>query len=168
MLYIANPSTQKVRFPFREPVNNTVDNRIELESGTQTIIGHGWTTEQTAKVIAQLERYGARNAAESHGRLGRFNGLLWRDMGEIATDEIEMANAADIQTREERSVSAATKSALGFDRAVRASRRDRPPAKITETAVRQDVIPGQKPRGNEVDFSLAVDPEGRSDIKLPV
>jgi hypothetical protein len=166
-LYVANPSTQTHHFHFREPVNNLI-NVVMLGSGRQTEIGHGWDPSQQAKVIEQLVRFGARDAAEAHGKMGKFNGLLYRDRGAIEENEIEMAHEAEMQTREERSVAAATTGALAFDHTVRARSRNRPSALVTETKVLQDVAPGTKRRGTEVDFDLTVDPEGRSDVNLPV
>lgn len=167
MLYLANPSFQRHQFHFREPVNNLV-NIVEIESGSQTAIGQHWTAAQQTKVVEQLERYGARDAAETHGRMGKFSGLIYRDMGQIEADEIEMAHEAEVQTREERSVSAATTSALAFDRNARKRARDRPSARVTETEVKQEMPPGTKQKAPGVDFGLAVTPEGRADVQLPV
>lgn len=166
-LYLANPSTQNHQFQYREPVNNLV-HMVDIGSGRQTEIGHGWTAEQQARVIAQLERNGARDAAEAHGKMGKFSGLLYRDRGIIEADEIEMAHEAELQTREDRSVTAATAGALGFDHTVRKRSNARPSARITETKVQQDIAPGARPKGTEVAFDLTVDPDGRSDVKLPV
>lgn len=167
MLYLANPSLQRHRFPYREPRNNLI-NHVEIEAGSQTAIGQSWTRGEQKKVIEQLERFGARDAAEVHGKMGKFNGLIYRDMGQIEEDEIELAHGAEMQTREERSVVAATTSALAFDRLARKSSRERPSARVTETSVREETSPGTKLRRPEVDFSLAVDPDGRSDVTLPV
>jgi hypothetical protein len=166
-LNLANPSFQNHHFHFREPVNNLI-NVVEIDRGCQQEIGHGWSREQTRKVIEQLERYGARDAAEAHGAMGKFAGLLYRDIGQITSSEIEMAHEAEVQTREERSVKAATVSALAFDHSARKPSRDRPAARVTETIVKQDTAPGVKKAANPVDFSLSVDPNGRSDVKLPV
>ena len=166
MLNLANPSFQNHHFHYREPVNNLI-NVVEIKRGCQVEIGHGWTAEQTAKVVKQLERYGARDAAEAHGSMGKFAGLLFRDIGQITRSEIEMAHESEVQTREERSVTAATVSALAFDRTVRSRSRERPAARVTETIVKQETAPGSKSTENLVDFSLSVDPNGRSDFKIP-
>jgi hypothetical protein len=165
-LHLANPSFQNHHFHFREPVNNLV-NMIEIAQGGQVEIGHGWTPAQQALVIKQLERFGARDAAEAHGSMRKFSGLIYRDMGQIEAAEIEMAHEAELQTREERSVKAATIGALAFDRTARAKTRDRPPARVTETTVRQETAPGVKAPNGMVDFSMSIDPNGRSDIQLP-
>jgi len=165
-LNLANPSNQNHHFHFREPVNNLV-NVIEIPRQGQAEIGHGWTPEQQGRVIIQLERYGARDAAEAHGKLGKFSGLLYRDIGQISSSEIDMATEAEVQTREERSVHVATVSALAFDRSARTRTRERPGARATETVVKQDAPPNGKVPDGLVDFSLSVDPDGRSDFKLP-
>lgn len=169
-LYVANPSKQHVVFNYRDPVNNLLA-AVEIASGSQVEIGHAWNDVQTQNMIAQLERFGARDAAESHGNLGRFLGLLYRDSGVIEVDEIELAHAAVVDTQEKRSIAEATKSGLGFDRAARreAARRKRPPATMTEVSVHQEVAPHERPTGNEVAFSMSVDPvNGRNDVKLPL
>lgn len=166
-LYLANPSLQRHHFYYREPANNLI-NVVELEPGSQTIIGEKWTAGQQARVIQQLEKFGARDAAETHAHMSKFSGLLYRDRGVIESDEIEMGHSAETQTREERSVTAATAGALGFDRVSRKASKVRPSAKITETTVEQILPPGTRPKGNEVTFGLTVDPEGRSDVALPV
>ena len=55
MLYLANPSTQKHCFHYREPVNNLVQ-IVELDSGRQVSIGFGWGSAEKAKVVKQLEK----------------------------------------------------------------------------------------------------------------
>jgi hypothetical protein len=168
MIYLANPSFQNHHFHFREPVNGLV-NVIEIErGGQQGPIGHGWTTEQQRKVIEQLERYGARNASDVHGKLTRFSGLLYSDVRIISEDEILAGHEAELETRGERSAMAATKGALAFDRTARTRTRERPSAMATKVEVRQDIMPGSRPTGNEVEFDIEVTPEGRSDVRLPV
>jgi hypothetical protein len=166
-LYLANPSLQRHHFHYREPVNNLVQ-IVEIVSGSQVEIGHSWTADQQAKVISQLELFGARDAAESHGRMGKFMGLLYRDRGFIASNEIEMAHEAETETRGQRSATEATRGALAFDRTVRGKARGRPSARITETSVEEQGSPGERPRKDAVNFGLSVDPEGRSDVALPV
>lgn len=168
MLYLANPSYQKHHFHFREPVNNLI-NVIEMEAGAQEgPIGHGWSAEQRAKVIEQLERYGARNASDAHGKMTKFAGLLYSDVRIISEDEILAGHDAEMQTREERSATAATKGALAFDRTARARNRERPSARETKVEVRQDIAPGSRLTGDEVQFDIEVSPEGRSDVRLPI
>lgn len=165
-LNLANPSFQNHRFHLREPVNNLI-NIIEIDRGNQVEIGHGWTAEQQAKVIVQLERYGARDAAEAHGKLGKFSGLIYRDIGQISSSEIDMAHEAELQTREDRSVAAAVNGVRAFDKTARMRSKERPAARETKIEVIQDLAPGARPTGNEVQFDIEVTPEGRSDLRLP-
>jgi hypothetical protein len=167
MLYVANPSTQRVIFPFREPVNNLI-NMIDLPSGQQTAVGRNWSPAQQAKVIEQIERYGGRDAAETHRKMGRFTGLIYRDMGQIEEDEIRLAHDAELETREVRSATAITAAALATDRALRARTNRRPSARETQTVVQQEVARGQSRTGAELAMDLTVTPEGRSDVKLPL
>jgi len=166
-LYVSNPSRLNWRFAYREPVNNLM-NFIELASGTQTEVGHKWNAEQQASVIEQLERFGARDAAEAHGRMGKFSGLLYRDRGVISSNEIEMGHEAELVTREERSRSEVVKDALRFDRGARRANKQRPGAHETQVMVKTELAPGQRPSGDEINFDLTVSPEGRSDVTLPI
>ena len=167
-LNISNPTHQRHIFLYREPVNN-LELHAFIQPGAQIEIGQHWTAEQQAKVIRQLETHGARDAAEVHGDLGRFSGLLYRDRGVISVEEIHAAHESDITTREERSVSEATLGALAFDRAARTGTSERPPATLTESIVQQDVQRGQKrKKGDTVDFSMTVSPDGAKDARLPI
>jgi len=165
-LYVSNPSKQHVLFLYRDPRNNLLA-RIDLQSGGQAEIGRLWSPEETAKVIEQLERFGARDAAESHGAMGRFLGLLYRDMAPVTTGEIEMAHAAMVATQEHRSAAEATRSALAFDRSVNGGRGGQRRARTTQVEVLEQLAPGARPTGNEIAFGLTVDPEGSRDMKLP-
>lgn len=167
MLSLANPSRQNHIFNYREPVNNLVQH-VRLGEGERTIIGHGWTAEQQAKVIQQLERNGARPATDVSRSMTRFFGLIYSDVRDVTPDEIADGFVAQLQTREDRTAEAATKAALGFDRSARQESRQRPKARTTETTVEQELVRGQRPTGKEVAFGLIVDPDGRSDVKLPV
>ena len=165
-LFVSNPSGQHVLFLYRDPRNNLLA-RIDLQSGHQAEIGKAWSAAETALVVEQLERFGARDAAESHGTMGRFTGLLYRDMAPVTTDEIEMAHAALVGTLEERSAAEATRSALAFDRAVNGGTRGQRRARTTQVEVLEQLEPNARPTGREIAFGLTVDPEGSRDMKLP-
>lgn len=166
MLYLANPSRQPHVFAFREPVNGLVQ-YLTIPDGGQECIGHGWSPEQTAKVIAQVQSNGGRPVDEVHRTMTKFNGLLYSDIAQITEDEIVIANEADELTRDERARSEAVKASLGFDRAVRKGEGKRPPVRTTETTVQEELPRGSRKR-DAVNFNLTVDPEGRNDVKLPV
>jgi len=167
-LYVSNPTHQSWTVPYRVHPDFQILRQFTLGRGQQTEIGHGWTAEQQAEVIRQLEAHGARDAAEAHGKMGSFTSLLYRDRGVIETAEIEMAHDADTLTREERSRTQAVRGALAFDNAARKPAAARPPARVTETTVEEQVPRGTRRKGGEVAFNLSVDPDGRSDVKLPV
>jgi hypothetical protein len=167
-LAIANATKANLEFQYREPVNNLVQT-LRIYSGSQQVIGQKWTNEQKALVIQQLERYGARDAAEVYGKMGAFHGITYRNDAVISEDEIKLGHEAVVETQQERSVREATKAALGFDRAVRRpNEARRVGAKQTRVEVEQQIDPRSRATGNEVHFDLTVDPEGRKDVALPV
>jgi hypothetical protein len=168
-LAIANSTKQSLDFQFREPANN-LERREHVPSGQQIVIGHSWSLEQTKKVISQLQRIGARDAAEIRGNnLGAFSGYSYRYDGVVTTEEIEIGHAAVVDTQTDRSIRQTTRSALGFDRTGRRPDRGRRVnATVSEVEVRQELGPYERPTGKEVNFKIAVDPEGRSDIDLPI
>lgn len=167
-LAIANCTRGPLEFHYREPVNKLLQ-VLRIHSGCQEVVGRTWTPDQKQFVIDQLERFGARDAAEVYRDMGAFHGITYRDQGVISSDEIRLGNEAVVETQQERSVREATRSALGFDRAVRRPGNGRrAAAHTTEVEVRQELAPNERPTGSEVSMQLAVSPEGRSDVKLPV
>ncbi len=169
-LNISNPTLQDWTVTYRLGPPNSEEaktlRQVTLRRGQQ--IDLYLDEVHKAQLIKHLETYGARDAAEVHARLVGFSGLIYRDKGIIEREEIEMAHESDLDTRQERSVKQATRSALGFDRAARQPNKARPGARITETTVEQELPRGTRPTGEEVKFQLTVDPEGRSDVPLPV
>jgi hypothetical protein len=166
-LYISNPSKQNVTFFYRDPINNLLA-RMDIGSGRQVMVGAKWTAAEKARVIEQLERFGSRDAAEAHGKMGRFLGLLYRDMAPISTDEILMGHTAMVDTQEQRTVAETTKAALAFDRVTNGAIRGQRRARQTQVEVIEQLAPHSRPTGNEASFSLTVDPEGRGDIPLTI
>ena len=164
---IANTTKQHWIFWYRDPVNDKILKRVHINSGAQVTIGGGWSAEQKRKVIEQLERAGARDAAEAHGKLaGRFGGLLYRDIGLVDVGEIHTGHEAVVDAQEKRSVAEAMKGVAGFDRAVNGAKRQRV-ARVTEVTVKQLPAPGSRLTGDEVEFNMTVDPDGRADVRLP-
>ena len=175
VLFISNPSRQNVEFYYRTRITNDGSGSGPLiksiPSGTQVEIGHGWTHEETAYVIRQIESQGGCSAAETHGRLGsRVTGLVYREDHPIDEDEILAGNASLEKAGEERSVREATRGALAFDRAANKNkgRQATRIARTTEVEVIEELPPHTHRTGDEVAFKLTVDPDGRADIKLPV
>jgi len=162
-LYVSNPSKQHVTFHYRLASNLLAS--AEIPSGQQIALKISFADKD--KVIEQLHRFGARDAAESHGNMGKFLGLLYRDEFVVDSDEIRMAHAAMVETQEKRSAAEATRGALAFDLNANRGTRNKRLARVTQVEVEQQLEPHARPSGNEVAFSLSVDPDGRQDVKLP-
>ena len=170
-VHVANPTLQDWVVPYRlgAPGSPELKNlrQLSLPRGAQIELAFASATE-AAQFIGHLEKHGARDAAEVHGTLTGFSGLIYRDIGQIASDEIYQAHEAVTDSAQDRSVRQATRSALGFDSASRKPNNSRPGARVTETIIKEELPRGTRRRGNEVEMSLSVDPEGRSDVALPV
>ncbi len=169
MIYLSNPSRQHAEFWYRDPASGLMV-RAEIPSGQQTVIGRSdWTPAHHAAVIEQIERFGGRDAAEAHGTMRRLNGLIYRVDGEISAAEIETAHESDIDERQRRSATQATRAALAADRAIGNLTPRSRGKRVTEVAVEQEGMPGEKPAPDRVTFNLTVDPvDGRSDVAIPV
>lgn len=176
MLCVSNTTKQTVRFHYRlekvtgghaEPGQTFL---LVIQSGQQVEIGRNWTPEQRAYVVRQLETFGARDAAESYAQMNGFLGLLYREAAPVSEDEIVLGHAAVVDTQEKRAVREAVRGALAFDRTSRkeAVKRHIRPARVTAVEVEQEIPPHQRPTGDEVSFSMTVDPDGRADVRLPV
>ena len=165
-LCISNPSRQQAVFYYRRAVTNDTSGpaSVTIPEGGQVEIGHGWSHEETAYVIQQIFASGGAHADEARGRLGKFTGLLYREMRPVTVDEIVEAHESVLAAAEERSAAQATRGALAFDRQANKGRRQRL-ARITEVEVHQELAPGEKPRGDEVHFKMTVDPDGSSDAR---
>ena len=169
-LYLSNPTKQTVVFYFRTDFTHEKGGApqfVEIASGKQQELGQSWSREQMGRVMEQLHRFGARDAAESHGELEKFNGLLYRHDFPVDGNEIQMAHDKVVDMQQARSATEATRAALGFDRAANEKGRGARLARTTTVEVEQLINPRDRPTGDEVKFSLTVDPEGHSDIKLP-
>lgn len=172
-LYVSNPSRQQVEFHFRTAITKDTSGPhvVIIPSGAQVDIGHGWTQEQTAYVIKQIMHNGGAQAAEAHGRMGKFTGLLYRENQPVDEDEILTAHDAVMKDANDRSVRQVTNSALAFDRVANKGggrRGNNRLAKVTGVEISQELEPHQRRTGDEVDFSLTVDPDAPSGgIKVP-
>lgn len=170
-LFVSNPHRQQCEFHFRTGVtkDSSGPSMVVIPSGGQVEIGHGWTKHQIAYVIEQIERAGGGNAALAHGRMGRFTGLLYRESNPVDEDEIVTANKAVEEAAQQRSVEQATRSAVAFDRVANKNqgRQKGRLAKSTTVEIVQELEPHAHRTGDEVEFSLTVDPEGRSDVRVP-
>lgn len=172
-IFVSNPSRQAVVFYYRRTISRDTSGpaAIDIPSGGQVELGHGWSPEETAYVISQIIRAGGANAAEAHGKMGSFTGMLYRETNPVDVGEIVTAHESVMKHAEDRSVSNATRGALAFDRAANANKGQKTHgrlARVTEVEVIQELPPHQSRTGDEVAFKLSVDPEGRADVRLPV
>jgi len=119
-LFITNTTKQDWDFHYRLSVHTgqSAPHR-KIPTGTQCEM-KGLSDEDGKSVMRQLERFGARDAAEAHGALGTFTGILYRVGAPVDSEEILMGHDAVVDTQEKRSIDQTQKSALGFDRAVQA------------------------------------------------
>lgn len=170
-LFVSNPSRQQVEFHFRTGITRDSSGPIVavIPSGGQVELGHGWTREQMDYVVKQIEMAGGGNAALAHGAMGKFTGLLYRESHPVDEDEILTANGAVEQALAMRSVEQATRSAVAFDRIANKNqgRQKGRLAKSTTVEIEQELPPHAHRTGDEVAFSLTVDPDGRADVRVP-
>jgi hypothetical protein len=169
-LYISNPTKQDQVLNYRLLLADRAEDRLArsvfIPSGKGELILQGAPAAVVENVILQLERFGARDAAEAHNRaLGRFSGVLYRRDGEISTDEILEGHDAIVATQQQRSVEQTVNAALGFDRGINGGKRGQRRARTTQVEVLQEVPAGQRATGDEVVFGLTVDPDGSETFK---
>jgi len=162
-IHLSNSTTQNIVFFYRDPNTNLLHN-AEIPSGRQVTIGRkNWTAGHADKVVRQVQAFGGHDAAEVHGKIERFHGLLYRVDGIIEAEEIVEGNEHVKVMQNDRSVEQAVNSVLATDRAVNVDK-GRRRVKRTEIEVAQLVPQGSKPTGDEVHFTVAVDPEGADKI----
>lgn len=170
-IYLSNPTKQNFVFHYRlwaERAEDRLLRHVSIPSGGQAEIGHGWSADQTNRVLEQLHLHGAREVSDMWtGNAAGFLGLAYRLDKVVKSDEIEIAHSKVVETQEKRSAAEATKAALGFDRSMNQGGRGQRRVKVSGVEVQQQVAPGERLTGNEMSFSLSVDPEGRSDVQLP-
>lgn len=164
-LRVANPTMQDWTFGYRlgelgSPKFNIM-RQFSLRRGAQ--IELHLDEVETSQMIQQLENHGALPANSVNHSLRHFSGLIYSDLRTIAVDEIEEAHEADIQTREDRTVSEGVKSGLAFDKTARAETDDRPGALETEVTVVQQPARGSRRNKGDVKFSMTVAPDGGDD-----
>jgi hypothetical protein len=170
-IFIANCTKQHLEHHFRSPEQAGKAQVIRIPSGHQAEIAKGASTAVIEALVRHLEQFGFHDATRVNGKISEFSGYLYRVGKPITENQIVSGHDHLVDTQEHRSAQEATRSALAFDSATREKKgagKGRRLAKVTEVEVRQDVPRGQKPTGDEVNFSMSVTPEGRADAKLPV
>lgn len=180
VLYLINCTAQHFTFNFRDPRGGgiTADGRrflgkvisLRVASGQQEPVGLGvnWSREEEHRVIEQIEQVGARSLSEISGNMDQFGGLMYSDGLPASEADIKEAHRKAIETAHFRSAIMATRAALGFARRARTNDRHAraPGARMTEVEVVQQAVPGES-MIDPVDFSIAVDPDGSSNVILP-
>ncbi|MBU9147510.1 hypothetical protein KTD26_34215 [Burkholderia multivorans] len=166
-IFIANCTKQHLDHHFRSPEHAGKAQVVHIPSGQQREIARGASSAAIEALVRHLEQFGFRNAEEVNGKISEFSGYLYRIGKPVTETHIVTGHDQLVDTQERRSAQEATRSALAFDSATR-DKKGRRMASVTSVEVKQDVPPGQKPTGDEVNFSLSVTPEGRADAKLPV
>jgi hypothetical protein len=167
-IHIANCTKQTLRYCYRPPEHHQ-PLIVTIPSGQQALIGQNWSEPQMGAVITHMERHGFRPASEANSRLKEFSGVFYRIEKPVTESQIHTGHDALVEHQQHRSAQEATRGALAFDSATRDPKdRRRRLARVTEVSVKQDIPPREKPTGDEVNFSLSVDPNGRADAKLPV
>lgn len=141
-----------------------------IPSGKQIEIGNDWSEDERAYFIRQLERAGGRDAAEVHGPVDTFHGLLFRDDHPISEDEIRLGHDAVVKTQEKVSVSEALRAAVGhagnMDHG--SKRRKQAPARRSSVSMTEEVSGQNAPTGDEVSFDIEVGPDGDPKANLPI
>ncbi|WP_186211299.1 hypothetical protein [Burkholderia gladioli] len=170
-IFIANCTKQHLEHHFRSPEHAGKAQVVHIPSGQQREIAKGSSSAAIEAIVRHLDQFGFQDAARVNVKMSEFSGYLYRVGKPVTENQIIGAHDQLVDTQEHRSAAEATRGALAFDNATREKKgagRGRRLAKVTEVEVRQDVPPGQRPTGGEVNFSLSVTPEGRTDAKLPV
>lgn len=186
-IFLSNPSRQTVVFYYRDPRlaelrdsrtfrpdSRSIDLRhVIIRPGQQELLnpppGAGdWTVQEIADLVEQLERFGGREATETHGQMTKFTGLIYSINRVVTENEIAYGHEAVLETAHDRSVATATRAALAVDRTLRhPTDRNQPPVRATQVVVEEDRRPWDRDRKNGVAMSLEVTPDGRADVVLP-
>ena len=165
-LYIANTTKQNFRHFYRV-FEHALPRFVDIPSGTQVPIGHQSSKEQIDAFIKELERYGARRASETSGKMKDFHGLLYSVDTPVKETQILLGHEQVVDMQERRSAQEAIRGAKAMDMAARSKgRRGERLAKVTGVEVIQDTNPREKPTGKEVRFGLEVTPESTEDVKV--
>lgn len=173
-LYVSNPSKQTLNLNYREPHEDLParhNRMLAIGAGREEAVPGSaqWNSKQKGDFISQIETYGAHDAAEVHSHITRFSGPLYRDGGLISEDEILMGHDQRVATQELISAEEATRGALGFDRASQSIQKGRQrTARVTGVEVQRERAHYERPSPDDVTFSMEVNPEGGTNIKLPV
>lgn len=162
MLYISNTTKQNFWFHWSLPGGPEGKWRLQsplaIPSGQQRPIPIDLSPAEKQSVIVQLERFGARDAAESYGKMPNFSGILYRDEGVISEQEIVSGHDEVVKAQEERTVAAAVNTVKAVDFKLRhpKTRQDPPAPRTTAMELKQDIAPNARPTGDEAVMSVEI------------
>ena len=160
-LYVANSTRQDMYLHMRLPQLGEIQPRIS--SGRQIEL-KDLTEEQMRAAIAHITRYGARSRDNLRGKIRDFDGIIYSDKP-ITEDEYLMGNEAVLEKAQDRSITEATKAAMGADMIMRNNPLNGKPQRETVFKAEQErPVKGKKKVEMEVTVSKDI---GRSD-KLPL
>ena len=164
-IYLANTTRQTIRFSYRVPGIDKVM-WVLIPSGRQEQLDKTlkFDSDQTASIVQQMERYGARESSQVNRRLKDFDGLLYNLSKPVKENDFEIGNAALIHHQEERSVSEAVIAARTFDAATTQDKGRQRLAKTTAVEIIEDAKPGAKPTGDEIRSEIEISPQGRDKL----
>ena len=162
MLYIANCTRQHLKFHYRVPEKPKLY-MIYIPSGCQDFPrdSGGWSKEQTAAVIEQLEKCGAKEVPEIGRNLTGFSGIVFSTKDPISEETIEQAHEVVLNLAQKRSVDSVQKAARTFDLVTRENfGRGKRLARETSVEIIEEVPPGEKPSSDAINFKHTVSAEG--------
>lgn len=160
-LYVANTTRQEFILAMRLP--NLGEIHPHISSGKQVEL-KDLVEAQVEAVIKHLERFGARKREELRGKVRDFDGLVYSDKP-ITESEYHAGNEAVLDKAQDRSVTEATKAAMGADMIMRNNPVNGNPQNQTVFSAEQErPSKGKKKMAMEVTISPEI---GRSD-KLPL
>jgi hypothetical protein len=165
MLYVANATKQNWMLNVRIPESGKVT-IIEIPSGQQREIAAGLSKASIDSIVGHLERFGARNNADSKLHIEDFDGYLYSLGKPVSSDKISDAHETLVEKQEKRSVNEAMRNAAAYEKSTRDKRSGKRLASLTEVEVVQDLPPREKATGKEVKFKVTVDEKGTDEVKL--
>ena len=164
MIYVANTTKQDMDVHFRV-IESTKLHFASIPSGSQKKLGDNWNNAQTENFIAQLEKYGAKNASMVSRNLEKFPGIFYRTDRPISESEIRGGHEAVVDHADKRAATELNRTALGADRAHRDKRTNKRLSKVTSVEVVQDT-PRNQSGADSVHFSMEIAEGGNDSVDL--
>jgi hypothetical protein len=166
-MYLINCTKQNQVFFYREPRRKDLWH-VQVASGQQELFGlPDWGRDEWAFIIKQMEHAGIKPRESISGPLKNFSGLLYSEHEFVDADVIEVGHAAVVEAQDQRSVENATRAAAGFAKFARTPTQGKPGARIAGVVVEEQPDPYDRRPSTPIVMDIEVNPEGRSDVKLP-